>query len=46
MLDTQRVLHANATHMAVSVDLLGQGEYGSQLADDLTGFGRWKERGE
>ena len=45
MLDTQRVLHANATHMAVSVDLLGQGEYGSQLADDLTGFGRWKERG-
>jgi hypothetical protein len=43
MLDTQQVLHANATHMAVSVDVLGQEEYGMQLAADLTGFGRWKE---
>ncbi|MFC4453300.1 SH3 domain-containing protein [Deinococcus sonorensis] len=40
MLDERRVLHANATHMAVSIETLGEGEYGRQLADSVSGYGR------
>ena len=42
MLDGRRMVHANATHMCVSVDTLGEGEYGARLAGALSGFGRWK----
>ncbi|AWN24555.1 peptidase [Deinococcus irradiatisoli] len=41
MLDGRRMVHANATAMAVSVDTLGEGEYGERLQADLLGFGRW-----
>lgn len=41
MLDSQRLLHANATQMRVSIDVLGEGEVGQRLAGDLTGFGRY-----
>ncbi|ADV67505.1 C40 family peptidase [Deinococcus maricopensis] len=40
MLDERRMLHANATHMRVTVDTLGESEYGARLAADLLGFGR------
>lgn len=43
MLDERRMIHANATHMAVSIDTLGEGGYGRQLAQTLTGFGRITE---
>ncbi len=43
MLDGRRMLHANATHMAVSIEVLGEGRYGQRLAADLQGFGRWPE---
>ncbi|WP_104990583.1 NlpC/P60 family protein [Deinococcus sp. NW-56] len=41
MLDGQQMVHANATHMRVTVETLGEGDYGARLADSLTGFGRW-----
>ncbi|GBF06611.1 NLP/P60 [Deinococcus aerius] len=41
MLDGRRLVHANATHMRVTVETLGEGEYGGRLAGALTGFGRW-----
>ena len=41
MLDERRMVHANATHMAVSVETLGEGEYGQRLQEELLGFGRW-----
>lgn len=41
MLDGRRMVHANATHMRVTVETLGEGEYGGRLAESLTGFGRW-----
>jgi cell wall-associated NlpC family hydrolase len=41
MLDERRMVHANATHMRVTVEMLGEGEYGERLARGLTGFGRW-----
>lgn len=41
MLDERRMVHANATHMRVTVETLGEGEYGQRLAEGCTGFGRW-----
>ncbi|MDB5045744.1 MAG: peptidase [Deinococcus sp.] len=41
MLDGRRVLHANATHMRVTIETLGEGEYGRRLQETCTGFGRW-----
>ncbi|GAA5512197.1 dipeptidyl-peptidase 6 [Deinococcus carri] len=41
MLDGRRLVHANATHMRVTVETLGEGEYGGRLAVSVTGFGRW-----
>lgn len=43
MLDGRRLLHANATHMRVTVETLGEGEYGARLQSDLSGFGRWAQ---
>ena len=43
MLDGQRMVHANATRMAVSVETLGEGEYGEKLHSELLGFGRWQD---
>ena len=43
MLDPQRLLHANAAQMRVSIDVLGEGEAGQRLADQLTGFGRFSK---
>lgn len=40
MLDAVRMLHANATHMRVTVEVLGEGEYGRKLQGGLLGFGR------
>lgn len=41
MLDGRQMVHANATAMAVSVDTLGEGEYGGRLLASLRGYGRW-----
>lgn len=41
MLDERHLLHANATHMRVTIDVLGDGDYGTCLQDTCTGFGRW-----
>ncbi len=41
MLDDRRMVHANATHMRVTVETLGEGEYGQRLRAGCTGFGRW-----
>ncbi|PTA69891.1 peptidase [Deinococcus arcticus] len=41
MLDDRRMVHANATHMRVTVETLGEGEYGTRLQQSLEGFGRW-----
>ena len=43
MLDERRMLHANATHMRATVEVLGEGRYGERLAAELEGFGRWPE---
>lgn len=40
MLDERRMIHANATHMRVTIETLGEGEYGARLAASCTGFGR------
>ena len=40
MLDERRLLHANATHLRVSVEALGEGDYGRRLAAAVLGFGR------
>lgn len=44
MLDERRMLHANATHLQVSVETLGEGEYGRKLLAELLGYGRIPER--
>ena len=44
MLDPQRMLHANATHLQVSVETLGEGDYGQKLLAGLLGYGRIPER--
>ncbi len=41
MLDERRLVHANATHMRVTIETLGEGDYGRRLADSCAGFGRW-----
>lgn len=41
MLDGRRLVHANATHMRVTVETLGEGEYGERLRASCTCFGRW-----
>ncbi|WP_034384129.1 C40 family peptidase [Deinococcus sp. YIM 77859] len=41
MLSERQMVHANATQMRVTVETLGEGEYGERLARSLTGFGRW-----
>lgn len=41
MLDARAMLHANATHMRVTVERLGEGEYGERLLAGLRGYGRW-----
>ncbi|ACO46061.1 NlpC/P60 family protein [Deinococcus deserti] len=43
MLDARRMIHANATHMAVTIETLGVGDYGSRLQASCTRFGRWPE---
>ncbi|WP_338014423.1 HAD-IA family hydrolase [Deinococcus cavernae] len=40
MLDDRRMIHANATGMRVTIETLGEGEYGERLAASRTGFGR------
>lgn len=40
MLDASRMVHANATHMRVTVETLGEGDYGRRLAASLEGYGR------
>lgn len=42
MLDGRRMVHANATHLRVTVETLGEGDYGTRLARELSGFGRWR----
>ncbi|WP_161882114.1 C40 family peptidase [Deinococcus alpinitundrae] len=42
MLGEQQMVHANATWMGVSVETLGEGEYGRKLQGELLGFGRWE----
>ena len=44
MLDERRMIHANATHMAVSIEALGEGAYGRRLQAELSGYGRLRER--
>ncbi|THF88320.1 NlpC/P60 family protein [Deinococcus sp. KSM4-11] len=41
MLDARRMIHTNATHMRVTIETLGEGDYGRRLAGSLTGYGRW-----
>ncbi|UQN06054.1 NlpC/P60 family protein [Deinococcus sp. QL22] len=41
MLDERRMVHANATHMRVTVETFGEGDYGTRLAASCKGFGRW-----
>jgi cell wall-associated NlpC family hydrolase len=41
MLDERWMVHANATHMRVTVETFGEGDYGKRLQDTCTGFGRW-----
>ncbi|SMB92501.1 C40 family peptidase [Deinococcus hopiensis] len=41
MLSAREVVHANATHMRVTVETFGEGDYGQRLAASCTGFGRW-----
>lgn len=41
MLDGRRMIHANATHMRVTIETLGEGDYGARLAASRTGYGRW-----
>ena len=41
MLGGREMVHANSTMMAVSVQTLGEGEYGKRLQSELLGFGRW-----
>lgn len=42
MLDGERMVHANATHMRVTVERLGEGAYGERLLAGLRGYGRWR----
>ncbi|GGJ64539.1 C40 family peptidase [Deinococcus aquiradiocola] len=44
MLNDRQMLHANATHLRVTVETLGEGAYGRRLADGLLGFGRLPDR--
>ncbi|MFC4425494.1 NlpC/P60 family protein [Deinococcus navajonensis] len=41
MLDERRMIHANALHMRVTVETLGEGMYGQRLQASCSGFGRW-----
>ncbi|MFD1730431.1 C40 family peptidase [Deinococcus malanensis] len=41
MIDARRMIHANATHMSVTIETLGEGDYGARLQASCTGFGRW-----
>ncbi|CAM3601061.1 C40 family peptidase [Deinococcus frigens] len=41
MLDARQMVHANATHMRVTVETFGEGDYGQRLAANCSGFGRW-----
>ncbi|WP_245588616.1 SH3 domain-containing protein [Deinococcus pimensis] len=41
MLGEREMLHANATHMRVTVETIGEGDYGRRLAESLEGYGRW-----
>ena len=41
LLDERRLVHANAAAMAVTVDVLGEGDYGGRLLASLRGYGRW-----
>jgi NlpC/P60 family/Bacterial dipeptidyl-peptidase Sh3 domain len=41
MLNERQMVHANSTAMMVSVQTLGEGEYGERLRSELLGFGRW-----
>lgn len=43
MLSGTQLIHANATHLAVTTETLGEGEYGRRLQADLLGFGRLPE---
>ncbi|AFZ67617.1 C40 family peptidase [Deinococcus peraridilitoris] len=45
MLNEREMLHANATHMRVTIETLGEGEYGARLARELRGFGQWVNPG-
>ena len=42
MLNARDLLHANATHMCVTIETLGEGRYGERLARELRGYGRWR----
>ena len=44
MLDERRMLHANATHLRVTVETLGEGDYGRRLEAGLLGFGRLRDQ--
>ena len=44
MLDKRRMLHANATHMKVTIETFGKGEYGKRLEQYCLGFGQFKKR--
>ena len=41
MLDERRIVHANASAMAVTLDVLGEGPTGARLQASLRGYGRW-----
>lgn len=40
MLDEKRMIHANATGMRVTIETLGEGDYGTRLKQGLSRFGR------
>lgn len=44
MLSEREMLHANATHMRVTIETFGEGEYGRRLQESVRGFGRWDGR--
>lgn len=43
MLDQHQMLHANGKYMRVTINTLGEGEYGQMLKNTCTGFGRWAQ---
>ncbi|PYE53372.1 NlpC/P60 family protein [Deinococcus yavapaiensis KR-236] len=44
MLSDRDMLHANATHMRVTIETFGEGEHGTRLAQSVRAFGRWDGR--